>query len=209
MVVETGLCKAHQERRGTVFNFSELFASIHMAGGAAEEALAFITRVAHQLRLEEQPLAGSPFWAQMKTQLPAEALVYAAAFAVEARLVFGDRPKSTTYRRLVSCPTLKELDETFAKQSARNYRLLVPEDHEAATLPPGTRRRTPSSASASTSGTPSSRTPSTRSKRCKARPAWSSRSWGRTTSPASSAGGKRWWRAAGNQGRRRRRSTRC
>ena len=136
VVVETGLCKAHQERRGTVFNFSELFASIHMAGGAAEEALAFITRVAHQLRLEEQPLAGSPFWAQMKTQLPAEALVYAAAFAVEARLVFGDRPKSTTYRRLVSCPTLKELDETFAKQSARNYRLLVPEDHEAATLPP-------------------------------------------------------------------------
>jgi hypothetical protein len=136
VVVETGLCKAHQERRGTVFNFSELFASIHMAGGAAEEALAFITRVAHQLRLEEQPLAGSPFWAQMKTQLPAEALVYAAAFAVEARLVFGDRPKSTTYRRLVSCPTLKELDETFAKQSARNYRLLVPPDHPVATLLP-------------------------------------------------------------------------
>ena len=81
VVVETGLCKAHQEKRGTVFNFAELFASIHMAGGAAEEALAFITRVAHQLRLEEQPLAGSPFWAQMKTQLPAEALVYAAAFA--------------------------------------------------------------------------------------------------------------------------------
>jgi hypothetical protein len=136
VVVETGLCKAHQEKRGTVFHFAELFAKIHIAGGEAEEALAFITRVAHELRLEEQPLAGSPFWARAKTQLPAEALVYAAAFAVEARLVFGDRPKDTTYRRLISCPTLAELDETFARQSARNYRLLVPENHEAAKLPP-------------------------------------------------------------------------
>jgi hypothetical protein len=31
--------------------------------------ISFITRVAHQLRLEEQPLAGSTFWAHMKTQL--------------------------------------------------------------------------------------------------------------------------------------------
>ena len=128
VVVETGLCKAHNENRGTCFMFAELFTSIHIGGAEAEEALSFITRVAHQLRLEEQPLAGSPFWAHMKTQLPAEALVYAAAFAVEARLVFGDRPKEATYRRLVSTPTLRELDETFGNQSARNYRLLLPED---------------------------------------------------------------------------------
>ena len=61
--------------------------------------------------------------------------MYAAAFAVDARLVFGDRPKEVTYRRLVSTPTLAELDETFARQSARNYRLLLPESHEHATLP--------------------------------------------------------------------------
>ena len=135
VVVETGLCKQHSAARGTVFNFDELFASIHIGGAEVEEALSFITRVAHQLRLEEQPLAGSPFWAHMKTQLPAEALVYAAAFAVDARLVFGDRPKETTYRRLVSTPTLAELDQTFATQSARNYRLLLPENDPAFAVP--------------------------------------------------------------------------
>jgi hypothetical protein len=62
--------------------------------------------------------------------------VYAAAFAVDARLVFGDRPKETTYRRLLSCPTLAELDETFGNQSERNYRLLLPEDHPLAAVPP-------------------------------------------------------------------------
>lgn len=137
VVVETGLCKAHNAARGTCFNFDELFASIHIGGNTdAEEALQFITRVAHQLRLEEKPLEESPFWAHMKTQLPAEALVYAAAFAVDARLVFGDRPKEATYRRLVSCPTLAELDATFGNQSERNYRLLLPEDHPQATIPP-------------------------------------------------------------------------
>jgi hypothetical protein len=29
--------------------------------------------------------------------------------------VYGDRPKETTYRRLLSCPTLAELDATFGK----------------------------------------------------------------------------------------------
>ena len=140
VVVETGLCKSHQAHRGVCFNFQELFTAIHMMGDpggmAAEESLTFITRVAHKLRLEEKPLEKSPFWAQMKTQLPAEALVYAAAFAVDARLVFGDRPKDVTYRRLVSVTTLAQLDETFGNQSARNYRLLLPEDHPQAKIPP-------------------------------------------------------------------------
>lgn len=137
VVVETALCKQHGAQRGTVLNFAEIFASIHVGGmSGADEALQFITRVAHQLRLEEHPLEKSPFWAQMKTQLPAEALVYAATFAVDARLVFGDRPKETTYRRLVSCPTLSELDQTFGNQSTRNYRLLLPEDHPEAAIPP-------------------------------------------------------------------------
>lgn len=137
VVVETALCKEHAAARGTAFNFAEIFAAIHIGGqDDAEESLQFITRVAHQLRLEQQPLEDSPFWAHMKTQLPAEPLVYAAAFAVDARLVFGDRPKETTYRRLVSCPTLSQLDETFGNQSARNYRLLLPPDHPQARSPP-------------------------------------------------------------------------
>ena len=130
VVVETALCKQHSAARGTSLNFSDIFAAIHVfKQEGAEESLQFITNVAHQLRLEEHPLEESALWANMKTQLPAEPLVYAAAFAVDARLVFGDRPKETTYRRLVSCPTLSQLDETFGNQSARNYRLLLPEDH--------------------------------------------------------------------------------
>jgi len=130
VVVETALCKEHAAERGTAFNFAQIFAAIHVGGQTdADESLKFITRVAHQLRLEAHPLETSPFWENMKTQLPAEPLVYAAAFAVDARLVFGDRPKETTYRRLVSCPTLAELDQTFGNQSARNYRLLLPDGH--------------------------------------------------------------------------------
>mmetsp|Transcript_18680 Transcript_18680/g.29897 ORF Transcript_18680/g.29897 Transcript_18680/m.29897 type:complete len:461 (-) Transcript_18680:501-1883(-) len=137
VVVETALCKEHAAERGTAFNFAQIFAAIHVGGQTdADESLKFITRVAHQLRLEAHPLETSPFWENMKTQLPAEPLVYAAAFAVDARLVFGDRPKETTYRRLVSCPTLAELDQTFGNQSARNYRLLLPDGHPEAVLRP-------------------------------------------------------------------------
>jgi hypothetical protein len=38
-------------RRGTVFNFADIFAAIHVGGqDDADESLKFITRVAHQLR---------------------------------------------------------------------------------------------------------------------------------------------------------------
>ena len=63
----------------------------------------------------------------MREQLPAEPLVYAAAMYVDAKIVFADRPKRSTYGRLVTEPTLEELDEAFSKQSERNYRLLLPE----------------------------------------------------------------------------------
>jgi hypothetical protein len=68
----------------------------------------------------------------MKSQLPPEVLVYAAAFTVGASVVFGDRPKAVTYKRLMKTPTLAELDGTFAAQSERNYRLLLPNEHPLA-----------------------------------------------------------------------------
>ena len=148
VVVETGLCKAHNAARGTCFNFDELFASIHIGGNTdAEEALQFITRVAHQLRLEEKPLEGSPFWAHMKTQLPAEALVYAAAFAVDARLVFGDRPKEATYRRL-SVPT-RGTGRHLRRQSEKLPSVAPGVTHDD----PRLRRTTSSRTCASTSAT--------------------------------------------------------
>jgi hypothetical protein len=70
VVVETGLCKEHGAARGTTFKFDEIFTAIEIGGAkaTAEESLQFITRVAHQLRLEERPLHKSPFWQSMKTQ---------------------------------------------------------------------------------------------------------------------------------------------
>jgi len=57
------------------------------------------------------------------------------AGSVYRALGCGDRPKDTTYRRLLSCPTLAELDATFGNQSERNYRLLLPDNHPEAALP--------------------------------------------------------------------------
>ena len=39
-----------------------------------------------------------------------------AALTVDARLIFGDRPKEMTYHRLLTIPSLVELDEAFGAQ---------------------------------------------------------------------------------------------
>ena len=46
-----------------------------------------------------------------------EQLAYIAAIAVNAQLIFGDRPKRETYQRLLTQPTVVELDEAFAAQA--------------------------------------------------------------------------------------------
>ena len=45
-----------------------------------------------------------------------EQLAYIATLAVGAQLIFGDRPKSVTYGRLLTLPTLAELDAAFGTQ---------------------------------------------------------------------------------------------
>ena len=42
----------------------------------------------------------------LKEQLPGEQLVYVAAFAVGAQLMYADRPKDTTIRRLYNMTSL-------------------------------------------------------------------------------------------------------
>ena len=42
----------------------------------------------------------------LKEQLPGEQLVYVAAFAVGAQLMYADRPKDTTIRRLYNMSSL-------------------------------------------------------------------------------------------------------
>eukprot|EP00889_Picochlorum_renovo_P004295 jgi/Picre1/31325/NNA_006678.t1 len=55
-----------------------------------------------------------------------EHLAYVAALCTDANLVYGDRPKLTTYQRMLMCPTLADLDTAFGIQCASNYHDLVP-----------------------------------------------------------------------------------
>lgn len=49
-------------------------------------------------------------------QFGGEQLAYIAALALDAALVFGDRPKQVTYQRLMTLPSLSDLDRTFGAQ---------------------------------------------------------------------------------------------
>lgn len=62
----------------------------------------------------------------MKKQFPGEQLAYIAALAVDAPLVFGDRPKAITYRRLLARSPIA-LDEAFGRICAQNYAEMVPQ----------------------------------------------------------------------------------
>ncbi len=53
-----------------------------------------------------------------------EQLVYIAGLAVEAQIVYGDREKADTYRRLDTIPSIVDLDRAFGLQvRARSIRL--------------------------------------------------------------------------------------
>ena len=132
VVVETAMTSEHGDKTGNAVNYEAGVSAMMTGGSSAPEALIFVTRLAGALKGELGEVADSPQWGHMKTQLPPEVLVYAAAFTVGATVVYGDRPKAVTYRRLMATPTLAELDGTFAAQSERNYRLLLPADHPLA-----------------------------------------------------------------------------
>jgi hypothetical protein len=132
VVVETAVTSEHGDATGNVLQYEQGVSAMMMDAAAADEALIFVTRLAGMLLGELGPIEESPQWENMKAQLPPEVLVYAAAFAVRATIVYGDRPKAVTIKRLVSTPTLGELDGAFAAQSERNYRLLLPDDHPLA-----------------------------------------------------------------------------
>ena len=49
-------------------------------------------------------------------RLPPEQLVYVAALAVQSPLIFGDQPMRLTLQRLISQPSLQDLDRAYATQ---------------------------------------------------------------------------------------------
>jgi hypothetical protein len=61
-------------------------------------------------------------WQEVKSRLFGEQLAVIAGLAVGADVVYGDRPKETTYRRLLHMCSAVDLDRNFGFRSAQNYR---------------------------------------------------------------------------------------
>lgn len=55
-------------------------------------------------------------WQDLQRQFMGEQLVYIAGLAVDAQIVYGDRVKADTYRRLDTIPSIVDLDRAFGLQ---------------------------------------------------------------------------------------------
>ena len=130
-MVETALNPDHGSATGGTVRREEVLEMAAIAGRYAVEqrSLAF-AQVAAQLAGGEEdggggaPAADSALWWDLsrsgRSGLCSEQLAYVAAFAVGAALVFGDRPKAVTYRRMLLCPSLADLDTAFGLQVSQS-----------------------------------------------------------------------------------------
>ncbi|KAK9845208.1 hypothetical protein WJX81_000042 [Elliptochloris bilobata] len=131
VVVETAVNRAHGAANGAALR-TDADARL------ADPGLRRLCALAAQLAAEPVACTGRLF-AGLRHAMPGEQLAYVAALAVGAALVYGDRPKRETYKRLCSLPSLVDLDASFAWQAAANYLdLACPDTAEAAAEPPQT-----------------------------------------------------------------------
>jgi|APGre2960657444_1045066.scaffolds.fasta_scaffold00830_11 hypothetical protein len=116
VVVETALSAAHGERCGTRLTAEELSAS-------PEEwhriALNIGAHLQSQLSDVEQA-TDAPLWSEVRDSAPAEQVALVAALTVSSTLVYGDRPKEVTFRRLAAC-SASQLDASFCRQASSNF----------------------------------------------------------------------------------------
>eukprot|EP00884_Botryococcus_braunii_P003138 jgi/Botrbrau1/12825/Bobra.20_1s0015.1 len=69
--------------------------------------------------------AASPLWQRAQEELDGEQLAYVAAVARGSRIVFGDRPKHATFRRLFSTLSVPQLESAFSLKAADNYQEIL------------------------------------------------------------------------------------
>ena len=117
LVVETAVTEAHGRARGQRAGAADLSSS------AEEWHTVALNITAHlQSQLGEpgiEPL-DAPLWQQVREAAPAEQVALVAALVRNAPLVFGDRPKEVTFRRLFA-ESEAELDAAFGAQCASNF----------------------------------------------------------------------------------------
>ena len=156
VVVETSLCARHGAETGTTLSLNLEDGSAGFGGGSRWEASSGEEEqektkspfedqeephVAQCLSLAERLSSlpqGSPektaFWNALSMHFAGEQLAYVAALSTGARLVFGDRPKRETVRRLLCDLTAADLDQAVAAQAASNT--LESITHSVAPPPP-------------------------------------------------------------------------
>jgi hypothetical protein len=113
VVVETSLNAAHGSAHGNVVRRQDCLTLFGGGGGGGsagghEQRARMFAQYGVQLADMAHPL-GSHLWADLSQgprALYNEQLVYVAAFAVGANLVFGDRPKQITYSRMLWLPSI-------------------------------------------------------------------------------------------------------
>lgn len=138
VVVETALNSSHGSETGNVATMENCLRLI--PDGARDSQTLGIAQIAARLQLQDDPSACS-VWKELAASdmVYSEHLAYIAALAKGSLLIHGDRPKLTTYQRMLQCPSIVDLDTAFGIQSASNYHDLVssmqlPKDPETPSL---------------------------------------------------------------------------
>ncbi|GAX79476.1 hypothetical protein CEUSTIGMA_g6917.t1 [Chlamydomonas eustigma] len=120
VVVETAVTSEHGAQSGNAIIQGEAIAE-----GQDAFFLRIFSQVAEQLKQEGGTWINSSLWQNVNLYHRGEQLAYITAFAVGAKLIFGDRPKDITYRRLAALTSSQDLDEMFGKLCQDHYRGLV------------------------------------------------------------------------------------
>jgi len=126
VVVETALNAAHGSATGNVASVQECLMITNSGYGIVDARTRALAHIGVQLADMANPL-DSELWKEVcrSPMFFSEHLAYAAAFAVGAQLIHGDRPKLITYQRMLWQPSIVDLDYAFGLQSALNYHDLV------------------------------------------------------------------------------------
>eukprot|EP00798_Chlamydomonas_sp_ICE-L_P005965 gene5965-5248_t len=122
VVVETGINPAHSSVPGNGIDPKEI--------PVTDDSQAFFVRMFAQVASQIKEHGGDepvnhPVWDQVRCNYRGEQLAYIAAFTTGAKLIFGDRPKDITYRRLFSIPTVEDYDLAYGDHVCGQYRHLL------------------------------------------------------------------------------------
>ena len=120
VVVETALNPSHGSETGNILDLESCLRSV--PDGVRDPQTLGMAQLAARLK-DTGDILSSEVWKDLlaSNMIYSEHLAYVSALSVEADLVFGDRPKLTTYQRMLMCPTLADLDIAFGAQCASNY----------------------------------------------------------------------------------------